>query len=87
MALLLLDSDFENVYLPKQLTIYRKYVQVIVCSELPQHHIDDEMLSQILTGNETWIHHFKPKKKLSYMNFQTYASGCVCLRVYEHVHM
>ena len=40
-----------------------KEVHVNACSELLRNHNDGTFLSRIVTGDDTWVHHFEPESK------------------------
>ena len=47
------------------------------CSEsLEYYHSDKTFLQQIVTGDETWIHHFKPESKRASMEWPHPTSPC-----------
>jgi histone-lysine N-methyltransferase SETMAR len=51
-------------WVPKQLTNFHKEARVNACSQLLEYHNDDgNFLSRIVTGDETWVHHFEPESK------------------------
>jgi histone-lysine N-methyltransferase SETMAR len=52
-------------WVPQILTEEHKQQRKAICSELLAHYKveGDDFLSTIVTGDETWIHHFKPEKK------------------------
>ena len=49
-------------WFPKQLTEAHKQSCLEVCSELLEYcHSDKTFLQRIVTGDETWVHHFEPE--------------------------
>jgi hypothetical protein len=52
-------------WVPRSLTDDQKTVRKEVCSDLLSHYKADgeSFLSRIITGDETWIHHFEPETK------------------------
>jgi hypothetical protein len=56
---------------PRSLTKEHKEQREIICSELLARYEaeGDDFLSTIVTGGETWIHHFEPEKKRQSMEW------------------
>ena len=53
---------------PTQFTEVHKQSRLDACSELLEYcHSDKTFLQQIVTGDETWIHQFKPESKRASM--------------------
>jgi len=52
-------------WVPKELTEERKRKRLYICSRHMAHYREegDNFLQQIVTGDETWLHHYKPKSK------------------------
>ena len=51
-------------WVPRQLTEVHKQSRLEPCSELLEYcHSDKTFLQRIVTGDETWVHHFKPESK------------------------
>jgi histone-lysine N-methyltransferase SETMAR len=52
-------------WVPRSLTEEHEEQRQIICSELLDRYEaeDDDLLSTIITGDETWIHHFEPETK------------------------
>ena len=49
---------------PRQLTEDHKTEKVCCCTELLEHHQGNPtFLERIITGDETWVYHFKPESK------------------------
>jgi len=49
-------------WVPKELTEERKRKHLDVCSRhLARYREGDNFLQQIVTGDETWIHHYEPE--------------------------
>jgi hypothetical protein len=61
---------------PRSLTEEHKEQRKIICSELLARYEaeGDDFLSTIITGNETWIHHFEPETKSQSMEWHHTAS-------------
>jgi len=66
-------------WLPKELTEERKHKCLAVCSRhLARYREGDNFLQQIVTGDETWIHHYEPESKwqsMQWKNPSSVASG------------
>jgi hypothetical protein len=52
-------------WVPKSLTTEHRHQRKAICSEfLERFHAEREaFLSQIVTGDETWAHHYEPETK------------------------
>jgi hypothetical protein len=52
---------------PRSLTEEHKEQRKIICSELLARYEakGDYLLSTIVTDDETWIHHFEPRRKVN----------------------
>jgi hypothetical protein len=52
-------------WVPKQLTLKRKERRVDLCQVLSRRHETegDGFLQRIVTGDESWVHHFQPETK------------------------
>ena len=51
-------------WVPKQLTEAHKQSRLEACFKLFEYcHSDNTFLQQIVTGDETWVHHFEPESK------------------------
>jgi hypothetical protein len=65
-------------WVSRSLTDYHKTVQIEVCSDLPSHYKGDDgsILLQIITVDETWLHHFElqTKKTVSEMASSNFSS-------------
>jgi len=57
---------------PKELTEEHKRKRLDICSRhLARYHEEgDNFLQQIVTGDETWIHHYEPKSKWQSMQWK-----------------
>ena len=53
--------------MPKELTEERKHKCLDVCS---RYLARDNFLQQIVTGDETWIHHYEPERKRQSMQWK-----------------
>ena len=50
-------------WVPRQLTEAHKQSHLEACSELLEYcHSDKTSLQRVVTGDETWVHHFKPDR-------------------------
>ena len=57
-------------WVPRQLTKAHKQSSLVACSELLEYcHSDKTFLQQIVTGDETWVHHFEPESKRQLMEW------------------
>ncbi|KYO21352.1 histone-lysine N-methyltransferase SETMAR [Alligator mississippiensis] len=63
-------------WVPKQLTDVHKRQRVEVCTQLLQHLQDEGegFLSRIVTGDETWVHHYDPESKRQNMQWKCTSS-------------
>ena len=65
-------------WVPKQLTEVHEQTRVDIC----QKHLDlygnerDIILGRIITGDETWIHHYEPESKRQNMEWKHPQSPC-----------
>ena len=65
-------------WVPKQLTEVHKQTRVDIC----QKHLDrygneqDIFLVRIITGDETWVHHYEPESKWQSMEWKHPQSPC-----------
>lgn len=59
-------------WVPKMLTLENKAARVEVCRALLRRYDQegDEFLSQIATGDESWIHHYDPEEKRQSMEYR-----------------
>ena len=60
-------------WVPRKLTEAHREARVEACSELlEQHQSDDSFLrvSRIVTGDETWVHHYVPESKRKSMEWR-----------------
>ena len=58
-------------WVPRQLLDFHKQARFEACSELIECHKSDKtFLSRIVTGDETWVHHYKPESKRSSMEWR-----------------
>lgn len=58
-------------WVPRMLTVAHKETRKTVCSELLEQYENggDEFLGRIVTGDETWLHHFSPETKRQSMEW------------------
>ena len=57
-------------WVPGQLTEAHKQSRIEACSELLEYcHSDKTFLQRIVTGDETWVHHFKPESQRASMEW------------------
>ena len=58
-------------WVPRMLTLEKKQKRVEIC-ELLNHCCEegDQFLLNIVTGNESWIHHFDPEEKRLSMQYR-----------------
>ena len=57
-------------WIPRQLTEAHEQSHLEVCSELLEYcHGVKTFLQQIVTGDETWVHHFEPESKRASMEW------------------
>ena len=65
-------------WVPKELTEVHKQMLVDIC----QKHLDrygnkqDIFLNRIITGDETWVHHYQPESKQQSMEWKHPQSPC-----------
>jgi len=66
-------------WVPNELTEERKRERLDICSRhLAHYHEDGEnYLQQIVTGDETWIHHYEPESKQQIMQWKHPSSPVV----------
>ena len=58
-------------WVPRQLLDFHKKARFEACSELIEcHRSDKTFLSRIVTGDETWVHHYEPQSKRSSMEWR-----------------
>ena len=58
-------------WVPRQLLDFHKQARFEACSELIEcHRSDKTFLSRIVTGDETWVHHYEPLSKRSSMEWR-----------------
>ena len=58
-------------WVPRQLTEAHKQSRVEACSELLEYcHSEKTFLQRIVTGDETWVHHFEPELKRASMEWR-----------------
>ena len=58
-------------WVPRQLLDFHKQARFEACSELIEcHRSDKTFLSRIVTGDETWVHHYEPLSKRSSMKWR-----------------
>ena len=58
-------------WVPRQLTEAHKQFRLEACSELLEYcHSDKTFLQRIVTGDETWVHHFEPESKRASMEWR-----------------
>ena len=59
-------------WIPKQLTEVHKQTRVDVCQKHLVHYSNewDIFLDRIITGDETWVHHYKPESKWQSMEWK-----------------
>ena len=52
-------------WVPRELTAEHKRKRVEICQRLPDRYNNEgeEVLSRIVTGDETWVHHYEPESK------------------------
>jgi hypothetical protein len=51
-------------WVPKELTDEHKHMSLDICSfHLTRYCEDDNFLQRIITGDETWVHHYQPGTK------------------------
>jgi len=60
------------------LTPEKKQKRVEICEELLKHYREegDQLLLNIVTGDESWIHHFDPEEKRLSMQYRHTSSPC-----------
>ena len=64
-------------WVPRQLTEAHKQSYLEACSELLEYcHSDKTFLQQIVTRDETWVHHFETKSKTASMEWHHPTSPC-----------
>ena len=65
-------------WIPRQLTEAYKQSHLEACSELLEYcHSDKTFLQRIVTGDETWVHHFKPESKKILVEWRHPISPCL----------
>ena len=59
-------------WVPRILTPEKKQKRVEICEELLKRHREerDQFLLNIVTGDESWIHHFDPEEKRLSMEYR-----------------
>lgn len=59
-------------WIPKQLDDEHKWNHVRICQHLLDRHANEgeTFLQRIITGDETWIHHFEPESKRQSMEWK-----------------
>ena len=58
-------------WVSRQLTEAHEQSRLKACSELLEYcHSDKSFLPRIVTGDETWVHHFKPESKRASMEWR-----------------
>ncbi|KAF8785105.1 Histone-lysine N-methyltransferase SETMAR like protein [Argiope bruennichi] len=59
-------------WVPRQLTAEHKLIRVRVCQRLLSRFSNkgDAFLSRIVTGDETWVHHYEPGSKRQRMQWK-----------------
>ena len=58
-------------WVPRQLTEAHEQSRLEACSELLEYcHSDKTFLQRIVTGDETWVHHFEPESKRASMEWR-----------------
>ena len=58
-------------WVPRQLLDFHKQARFEACSELTECHKSDKtFLSHIVTGDETWVHHYEPESRRSSMEWR-----------------
>ena len=58
-------------WVPRQLAEANKQFRLEACSELFEYcHSEKTFLQLIVTGDETWVHHFKPESKRASMEWR-----------------
>ena len=64
-------SKFCARWVPRQLTEAHKQSRLEACFELLEYcHSDKTFLQRIVTGNESWVHHFEPESKKASMEWR-----------------
>ena len=64
-------------WFPRQLTEAHKQSHLEACSELLEYcHSNKIFLQRIVTGDETWVHHFEPESKRASMEWHHPTSPC-----------
>ena len=63
-------------WVPRMLTLEKKKKRVEVCEELLKRYREkeDQFLLNIVTGDESWIHHFDPEEKRLSMEYRQTSS-------------
>ena len=57
-------------WVPRQLTDAHKQARLEACLKLLECHADDEtFLKRIVTGDDTWVHHYEPESKRASMEW------------------
>ena len=58
-------------WVPRQLTEVHKQFRLEACSEFLEYcQSDKTFLHRIVTGDETWVHHFEPESKRASMEWR-----------------
>jgi len=59
-------------WVPRQLTAEHKHKHVEICQRLLDRYKNEgeEFLSRIVTGDETWVHHYEPESKRQSMEWK-----------------
>ena len=65
-------------WVPRMLTLEKKQKRVESCEELLKRYREDgdQFLLNIVTGDESWIHHFNPEEKQLSMQYRHISSPC-----------
>ena len=57
-------------WVPRQITEAHQQSHLVACSQLLEYcHSDKTFLQRIVTGDETWVHHFEPESKKASMEW------------------
>jgi len=61
-------------WVPRMLTPEKKQKRVEICEEFLKRHLEegDQFLLNIVTGDESWIHHFDPEEKRLSMQYSAH---------------
>ena len=58
-------------WVPRQLSEDHKTARVDMCTQLLEHYqTDPTFLDRIITGDETWVHHYEPESKRTSMEWR-----------------